>query len=91
MWIEGVKALPNGHRRTLDVIIQKGGAGGANPQMGFGGAPGSGFAGAPGGGEAGFGGGGGASGSYTVEIIVVDIVDPKTSSPAATTQAATKP
>ena len=84
MWIEGVKALPNGHRRTLDVIIQKGGAGGANPQMGFGGAPGGGFAGAP-------GGGGGASGSYTVEIIVVDIVDPKSASPAATTQASAKP
>ncbi|MEJ7593087.1 MAG: hypothetical protein WKF77_16190 [Planctomycetaceae bacterium] len=79
MWIEGVKALPNGHRRTLDVIIQKGGASG---QMGF--------SGGPVGAESGYGGGG-ASGSYTVEIIVVDTVDPKTASPAASTQAEASP
>lgn len=91
MWIEGVKALPNGHRRTLDVVIQKGGAGVSTGQMGFGGAPGGSFAGAPGGGEAGFGGGSGAGSSYTVEIIVVDTVDPKSASPAATTQASAKP
>lgn len=92
-WIEGVKVLPNGHRRTLDVVIQKGGAGDSNGQMGFGGAPSGGFGGAPGGGEVGFGGGagGGAGGSYTVEIIVVDTEDPKTASPAATTQASAKP
>lgn len=83
MWIEGVKALPNGHRRTLDVIIEKSGAGGGNLQTGFSGGR-SGL-------ETGFGGGGGASGSYTVEIIVVDTVDPKTASPAATTQAAANP
>ena len=90
-WIEGVKVLPNGHRRTLDVVIQKGGAGDSNGQMGFGGAPSGGFGGAPGGGEVGFGGGSGAGGSYTVEIIVVDTEDPKTASPAATTQASAKP
>ena len=97
MWIEGVKALPNGHRRTLDVVIQKGGTGVSTGQMGFGGAQGGfggapgGFAGAPGGGEVGFGGGSGAGSSYTVEIIVVDTVDPKSASPATTTQASAKP
>ena len=84
-WIEGVKALPNGHRRTLDVIIQQAGAGGASGQMGFTGGPGAGDAGA------GYGGGGGAGGSYTVEIIVVDMVDPKNASPAASTQATAGP
>lgn len=28
MWIEGVKTLPNGHRRSLDVVIEKSGTGG---------------------------------------------------------------
>jgi len=28
MWIEGVKTLPNGHRRSIDVVIEKAGAGG---------------------------------------------------------------
>ncbi|MCA9008234.1 MAG: hypothetical protein KDB01_00735 [Planctomycetaceae bacterium] len=29
MWIEGVKTLPNGHRRSLDVVIEKSGTGGS--------------------------------------------------------------
>ena len=93
-WIEGVKVLPNGHRRTLDVLIQKGGNGDSNGQMGFGGVPGGGFGGASGGSDVGGGGGAGGSGAggnYTVEIIVVDTVDPKTASPAATTKASAKP
>ena len=73
-WIEGVKVLQNGHRRTMDVIIQKGGAAGANGQMGF-----------AGGAESGYGGGA-AGGSYSVEIIVVETVDPKNLSAATTTQ-----
>ena len=89
MWIEGVKALPNGHRRTLDVIIEKAGGGGANQQMGFGGG------GSPGGmmetGPGPGGGGGVQSGNYTVEIIVVDTIDPKNASPAGITQAAATP
>lgn len=89
MWIEGVKVLPNGHRRTIDVVIEKEGAGGAGQQMGF-----AGGSGGPGGMmEAGpnFGGGGASGGNYTVEIIVVDTLDPKSASPAATTQAAATP
>lgn len=57
MWIEGVKVLPDGHRRTFDVVIQKAGTGG------------------------------GAGGSFSVEIIVVDTIDPKNANPAGTTQA----
>lgn len=90
MWIEGVKVLPNGHRRTLDVVIEKVGGSAANQQMGFagGGGPGGMMETGPG---PGGGGGGGLGGSYTVEIIVVDTLDPKNASPAATTQAAASP
>jgi len=97
MWIEGVKVLPNGHRRTLDVVIEKEGGGGANQQMGFaGGGGGSGGMMESGPGFAGSGGSGGSGGNYTVEIIVVDTVDPRNAdpgiaSPAATTQAAAIP
>lgn len=65
-WIEGVKVLQNGHRRTMDVIIEKGGNSAANGQMGI-----------PGGAESGYGGGA-AGGSFSVEIIVVETIDPKT-------------
>ena len=71
-WIEGVKVLQNGHRRTMDVIIEKGGNSAANGQMGF---PGG------GGGESGYGGGA-AGGSFSIEIIVVETVDPKNAGPA---------
>ena len=37
------------------------------------------------------GGAGGADGNYTVEIIVVDTLDPKVGSPTTTTQAAATP
>jgi hypothetical protein len=88
MWIEGVKALPNGHRRTLDVIIQKDGGGGTNSQMGFSGGGGrpSGMMGSGSGlGGRGAGGGAGSGDSFTVDIIVIDTVDPKNASPSATT------
>ena len=77
-WIEGVKVLPNGHRRTMDVIIEKGGNSAANGQMGI---PG-------GGGESGYGGGA-AGGSFSVEIIVVETVDPKNAE-TATSQVSTE-
>ncbi len=78
-WIEGVKVLQNGHRRTMDIIIEKGGNSAANGQMGF---PGG------GGGESG-NGGGAAGGSFSVEIIVVETVDPKNAG-TATSQASTE-
>ena len=77
-WIEGVKVLQNGHRRTMDVIIEKAGNNAANGQMGF---PG-------GGGESGYGGGA-AGGGFSVEIIVVETVDPKNAADA-TAQASTE-
>ncbi len=70
-WIEGVKVLQNGHRRTMDVIIEKGGNSAASGQMGI---PG-------GGGESGYGGGA-AGGSFSIEIIVVETVDPRNAGPA---------
>lgn len=75
-WIEGVRVLQNGHRRTMDVIIEKAGNSAANGQMGL---PGG------GGGESGYGGGA-AGGSFSVEIIVVETVDPRNAG-TATTQA----
>lgn len=59
MWIEGVKTLPNGHRRSLDVVIEKSGTVGA-------------------------------SGAFNIEIIVVDIQDPKGPGRAETTQASSE-
>ncbi len=56
MWIEGVKVLPDGHRRSFDVVIQKAGSGSAGS-------------------------------SFSVEIIVVDTIDPKNASPAGNSQA----
>ena len=80
-WIEGVKVLQNGHRRTMDVIIEKGGNSAANGQMGFSGGRGV-------GGESGFGAGA-AGGSFSIEIIVVETVDPKNAG-TATSQASTE-
>ena len=71
-WIEGVRALPNGHRRTMDVVIQ---TGGANGQTGFS--------------ENAVGGG--VGGTFIIEIIVVDTVDPKAASPAEATQTSAGP
>lgn len=78
LWIEGMKSLPNGHRRSMDVVIQ---------QASNAGAGGFGDGGAPGGYGAGPGGGGGAGGTYSVEIIVVDTMDPKSLNPSGTEQA----
>ncbi len=92
MWIDGVKSMASGTRRSMDVLIQSATSGG----QGFGG--GAGFAGgAPGGsagiGEPGFGGGGGGGGggTYSIEIIVVETSDPKGSTAAAAGQAAATP
>ncbi len=91
LWIDGVKTFPNGHRRSMDVIVQQASN---NGQSGFDGAgppgAGGGFGGGAGGGGGfggGAGGGGGANGAYTVEIIVVDTVDPKTLSAPGVEQA----
>jgi hypothetical protein len=66
LWIDGVKTLPGGERRAMDVIIQK--VATTNAGGGFGG------------GDAGpsLGGGGGEKSTYTIDIIVVEAVDPKT-------------
>ena len=72
-WIEGVKVLQNGRRRTMDIIIEKAGNNAGNGQMGFAGAE----SGNP---------GGAAGGSYSVEIIVVETADPKNAA-TATSQA----
>ena len=101
MWIEGVKALPNGHRRTLDVIIQKDGGGGTNSQIGFsggGGRPsgmmgsgsGLGGGGAGGGGAGGGGaGGGGGGGAGSGDSFTVDIIVVDTVDPKNASPAAT--
>ena len=84
LWIEGVKTYPNGHRRSMDVIVQQASNTGQSGFEGSGppGAGGGGF-----GGSAGAGAGGGTNGAYTVEIIVVDTVDPKTLSAPGVEQA----
>ncbi len=82
LWIDGVKANQNGTKRSTDVIIQAATAGGGG-QPGFGG--GSDLS------SGGPGGAGGASGGgYSIEIIVVEISDPK-SAVATTSQASAKP
>jgi hypothetical protein len=70
LWIDGVKSSQSGIRRSMDVVIQ---AASANNQSN---------------GEAGFAGAGamnpgGAAGSFTVEIIVVEIADPKSGGSAS--------
>ncbi len=89
MYGNGVKTYPNGHRRSMDVIVQQASNSGQSGFEGSGPGAGGGFGGGAGGG--GFGGsaaaGGGANGAYTVEIIVVDTVDPKTLSAPGVEQA----
>ncbi|MBL8810015.1 MAG: hypothetical protein JNM43_07560 [Planctomycetaceae bacterium] len=86
-WIDGVKTAPNGVRRSMDIFI--GTAGGAS---GAGGGPPGGF-GAPGIGGLGMGGpgmapgGGGSGASVPVEIVVVEMTDPKGTTENATTVA----
>ena len=70
LWIDGVRVMANGNRRTMDVIIQKAGAAGQNAGLAGGYGPGD-FAGA------GPGGGGGSETTYSIEIIVVETADPK--------------
>ncbi|MFM7057886.1 MAG: hypothetical protein ACKO2P_13280 [Planctomycetota bacterium] len=74
MWMDGVKAGSTGMRRSVDVMIRSGGAGG-----GFGAAAGSGSAGGIGAapGVPGLPGGGGAGQSYTIEVVMVEIADPR--------------
>lgn len=69
LWIDGVKSMADGTRRTMDVIIQQSATSGGG---GFGNAQG--FSGA---GEIGGGGGGGSGVSYSIEVIVVETADPK--------------
>lgn len=74
LWIDGVKTMSGGTRRTMDVIIQQAGAA---LQAGYGAGPG---------GELGAGGGGGAPGSsFTIEIIVVETTDPRDAGAGLTT------
>jgi hypothetical protein len=84
MWMDGVKSGTTGMRRSVDVLIRSG----SSAQAGFGGAPGGiggapgGFGGAPGGigelggiGSGGPGGGGGQS--YTIEVLMIEVSDPR--------------
>jgi hypothetical protein len=78
MWMDGVKAGSAGMRRSVDVLIRSGGVGGgfgaagAFGESGFSGsAPG--LPGLPGGG----GGPGGAGQGYTIEVVMVEIADPR--------------
>jgi len=88
MWMDGVKAGSAGMRRTVDVLIRSGGASGG--MGGLGGAP-SGFgeagglSGPPGlpGMPGGAGPGGGGGQGYTIEVVMVEIADPRGGSGAA--------
>ena len=78
LWIDGFKATQTGAKRTADVLVQSstggGGVGAAAGGYGESGAPGA---------PAGYGApaGGGATGAFSIEIIVVETSDAK--SPAA--------
>ncbi len=75
LWIDGLRVMSTGERRTMDVIIQR--AAGSSPGA------------YPGGGGFEGGGAGGATGEkYTIEVIVVETNDPKTPGTAATPTAA---
>lgn len=84
MWMDGVKSGTTGMRRSVDVLIRSGGAsqaGAGGAPGGFGGPPG-GFGGAPGGlgelggiGSGGPGGGGGQG--YTIEVLMIEVSDPR--------------
>lgn len=73
LWMDGVKTAASGTKRSLDVIIQ---AATGNAQGAAGGGE---F-----GGDAAFSGGAGAgnSGSFTIEILVIDSPEPKQSAAA---------
>ena len=97
-WFDGVKAGASGTRRSIDVVVRTGKvAGAAGPGLpgsgGFGGMSEVGGMPGPGGmpGMPGRGGMGGAvGGDYTVEVIIVEVADPKgaTESDPATADAA---
>lgn len=70
LWFDGMKTTPTGGRVSVDVIFEDtaGGSGGGN----YGGGYGGGNEGVRGG-----GGGGRNSGTYQIELIVVEVHDPK--------------
>jgi len=68
LWMDGVKTAASGTRRSLDVIIQ---AAASNAQGAVGGEFGGGAAAISG------GTGAGGSGSFTIEILVIDSPEPK--------------
>jgi hypothetical protein len=82
LWVDGFKATQTGAKRTADVLVSSsaGGSGPVSAGYGESGAPGvpSGYGAAA---------GGGASGAFTIEIIVVETSDSKT--PAADAKDAT--
>lgn len=84
-WIDGVKTAPNGVRRSMDIFIGTAGGGGG---AGAGGFPGGGLGG-PGMIGPGMGGpdGGGSGASVPVEIVVVEMTDPKGTTENAATAA----
>lgn len=68
IWIDGVKSTTTGIKRSVDVVIQAAGASAApGGSEGFVGGPGM------------AAGGGAAGGGYTIEVMVVEISDPKVS------------
>lgn len=72
LWIDGTKTAANGVRRSMDVFISTGTS--SSP----GGFPGGGAAGpAMEGGAPGGGGAGGPTMTYPIEIVVVEVTDPK--------------
>ena len=94
-WLDGVKTGTGGTRRSIDVVIRSGKVaaptgGGFPGSGGFSGGLGDdlpGGAGMPGPGgmpgmPGGMGGGGAVGGDYTIEVVVVEIADPKGESPA---------
>jgi hypothetical protein len=73
LWIDGVKSTTTGLKRSMDVLIQAAGSGAgggfsAGGESGIEGGAGPGFGGPP---------GGGGSGGFTIEVVVVEIADPK--------------
>jgi hypothetical protein len=73
LWIDGVKSTPTGLKRSMDVLIQPAGTGaggGFTPggESGMEGSAGPGFGGPP---------GAGGAGGFTIEVVVVEIADPK--------------
>jgi len=73
LWIDGIKNTQSGAKRSMDVIIQAASSGGQAGMMG----------GAGGGPEMGGASGMGGSGTFSIEIIVVDSPEPKVAAIAA--------